>query len=334
MTATENSLTEEVHDLKEQLRLLQMTPTPAQATYSQQQLQVNIPKFSKANPDLWAWLFKGRAPPRHSPPRTRVTATPAHNAAERRRRTAAARRHRRTNATQQQSTDIVAPKSPSSRAPTGSANVAQSLRVSSGAVVVNAQLLENSSRLVHRRLYKAWLFKGRAPPRHSPPRTRVTATPDRGATVRWHSRTPTSLGTASIPQHRKQKRRGLHRKRFVTIGARAGTLQIVQYEENISKPIIKPAMTEPVSIAWLDSVSKEQLVSITQELGIEHTGPTREIRKRIAAWAAKALVDPELNAKFLAMEAAYNEQEVHWRDESQPKTPLTVNQGESALCFF
>ncbi|XP_017483497.1 PREDICTED: uncharacterized protein LOC108372346, partial [Rhagoletis zephyria] len=87
-------------------------------------------------------------------------------------------------------------------------------------------------------------------------------------------------------------------------------------------------MIEPVSIAWLDSISKEQLVSITQELGIEHTGTTREIRKRIAAWAAKALVDMELHAKFLAMEAAYNEQEVHWRDESEPKTPLTVNQGE------
>ncbi|XP_036347355.1 uncharacterized protein LOC118756716, partial [Rhagoletis pomonella] len=87
-------------------------------------------------------------------------------------------------------------------------------------------------------------------------------------------------------------------------------------------------MTEPVSIAWLDSVSKEQLVSITQELGIEHTGTTREIRKRIAAWAAKALIDPELHAKFLAMEAAYNEQEAHWRNESEPKTPLTVNQGE------
>ncbi|XP_036320440.1 uncharacterized protein LOC118734952 [Rhagoletis pomonella] len=87
-------------------------------------------------------------------------------------------------------------------------------------------------------------------------------------------------------------------------------------------------MTESVSIAWLDRVSKEQLVSITQELGIEHTGTTREIRKRIVAWSAKALVDPELHAKFLAMEAAYNEQEAYWRDESEPKTPLTVNQCE------
>lgn len=53
MTATENSLTEEVRDLKEQLRLLQVAPTPPQSTYPQQHVQVNIPKFNKANPDLW-----------------------------------------------------------------------------------------------------------------------------------------------------------------------------------------------------------------------------------------------------------------------------------------
>ncbi|XP_036320435.1 uncharacterized protein LOC118734944 [Rhagoletis pomonella] len=53
MTATENSLTEELCELKEQLRLLQVAPLTEQATYSQQHVQVNIPKFNKANPDLW-----------------------------------------------------------------------------------------------------------------------------------------------------------------------------------------------------------------------------------------------------------------------------------------
>ncbi|XP_017477904.1 PREDICTED: uncharacterized protein LOC108367727, partial [Rhagoletis zephyria] len=117
------------------------------------------------------------------------TATPVRPPAQRRSHPAAAHQRRSAEVTQQPRTNGEAPKSPGSRAPTGSAS---SLRVSNGAVVVNAQLQTNSARLVDRRLHKAWLFKGRAPPRHSPPRTRATATPDRGITVRWHSRAPTS----------------------------------------------------------------------------------------------------------------------------------------------
>ncbi|XP_067615985.1 uncharacterized protein [Eurosta solidaginis] len=85
-------------------------------------------------------------------------------------------------------------------------------------------------------------------------------------------------------------------------------------------------MVDQIDTTWLDTISKEQLISITQELGIEQTGTTREIRKRIAALASKANTDSEIHEKCLSLQATYKET-THMSDVNEVKTPTPSNGG-------
>ncbi|XP_049316589.1 uncharacterized protein LOC125779339 [Bactrocera dorsalis] len=87
-------------------------------------------------------------------------------------------------------------------------------------------------------------------------------------------------------------------------------------------------------LMWLDNVSKEQLISFTQSLGVDHIGTTREIRKRITTLAAKAHGDPEVEEQFLKMEAAYKAGEIASRDEGDQKTTFAADQDRGTASTF
>ncbi|XP_069967837.1 uncharacterized protein [Bactrocera oleae] len=87
-------------------------------------------------------------------------------------------------------------------------------------------------------------------------------------------------------------------------------------------------------LMWLDNVSKEQLISFAENLGVDHIGTTREIRKRITALAAKAHEDSEIQEKLLKMEAAYKGNDFASRDEGDQKTPLPPDQGRGTADIF
>ncbi|XP_036342855.1 uncharacterized protein LOC118752117, partial [Rhagoletis pomonella] len=63
-----------------------------------------------------------------------------------------------------------------------------------------------------------------------------------------------------------------------------------------------------------------------KELGIECAGTAREIRKRITALAAKAHTDPEIYAKFQAMETTCKYSEATSEDEDEQKTPVSEDE--------
>ncbi len=87
-------------------------------------------------------------------------------------------------------------------------------------------------------------------------------------------------------------------------------------------------------LMWLDNVSKEQLISFAENLGVDHIGTTREIRKRITALAAKAHEDSEIQEKLSKMEASYKTKEFATRDEGDQKTLHPPDQGRGTADIF